>query len=60
MTWKFDDDIDHDVAVANGPYAFSSEWIKQGEFSYKFREARHVRPLLHAASGRMSQQVKVD
>ena len=50
VTWDFDGDVDHDVAVANGPYAFSSEWIKKGEFTYTFSEARHVRPLLHAAS----------
>jgi len=59
VTWDFNDDIDHDVAVANGPYAFSSDWIKKGQFSYKFRK-RGTYGLFCTLHPTMSQQVKVE
>ena len=59
VTWDFNDDIDHDVAVANGPYAFSSDWIKNGQYSFKFRK-RGTYGLFCTLHPTMSQQVKVD
>jgi hypothetical protein len=59
VTWDFNDDIDHDVAVANGPYAFSSDWIKQGQYSFKFRK-RGTYGLNCTLHPTMSQQVKVE
>jgi plastocyanin len=59
VTWRFSSKRNHDVAVANGPRGFSSEWIQNGEFTYT-PEKRGLYSLfctLHP--GRMSQELKV-
>jgi plastocyanin len=61
VTWTFDGEkADHDVAVANGPYAFSSSWIRKGEFSYTFEKRGTYGLYCSLHPGLMSQQVKVD
>jgi hypothetical protein len=60
VTWNFDGNVDHDVAVANGPYAFSSEWIKQGQFSYRFRKRGTYGLFCTLHPGLMSQELKVE
>jgi hypothetical protein len=46
--------------VANGPYAFSSEWIKQGQFSYRFRKRGTYGLFCTLHPGLMSQELKVE
>ena len=59
VTWQFNADRQHDVAVASGPRGFQSEWIKNGEFSFTptVRGTYNIYCSLHP--GRMSQQLKV-
>lgn len=58
VTWKFDGQSLHDVAVANGPRAFSSPWISQGEFRYtpRVKGTYGIFCTLHPT---MSQELKV-
>jgi len=59
VTWKFDGGTLHDVAVANGPRAFSSDWIQKGEFTYKFKKRGTYGLFCTLHPGRMSQELKV-
>jgi hypothetical protein len=60
VTWRFDADRTHDVAVASGPRGFQSEWIRNGEFNFTptVRGTYNIYCSLHP--GRMSQQLKVE
>jgi plastocyanin len=60
VTWRFAGSREHDVAVANGPRGFQSDWIKSGEFSYTpgKRGLYSIYCSLHP--GLMSQELKVE
>ena len=60
VTWDFDGSVDHDVAVANGPYAFSSQWIKKGEFTYRFQKRGNYGLFCTLHPGLMTQELKVE
>ena len=60
VTWRFDADRLHDVAVASGPRGFSSEWIRNGEFTYTPRKRGVYNLYCSLHPGRMSQQLKVE
>lgn len=59
VVWKFNASDQHDVSVANGPRAFSSDWISKGEFSYTPRVKGTYELLCSLHPGLMSQQLKV-
>jgi hypothetical protein len=60
VTWKFDGGTPHDVAVANGPRAFSSPWIEKGEFTYTPRKRGTYGLFCTLHPGAMSQELKVE
>jgi hypothetical protein len=59
VTWRFDGNTQHDVAVANGPYAFTSEWIQKGEFTYTPPKRGTYGLFCTLHPGLMSQELKV-
>jgi plastocyanin len=60
VTWRFPGDNDHDVAVANGPRGFQSDWLKNGgEFSYTPRKRGVYSLYCSLHPGLMSQELKV-
>jgi plastocyanin len=59
VTWKFDGGTLHDVAVANGPLAWSSEWIQKGEFTYTPRKRGTYGLFCTLHPGFRSQELKV-
>jgi plastocyanin len=60
VTWNFDGGTLHDVSVANGPRAFSSPWIQDGNFTFtpKVKGTYGLFCTLHP--GLMSQELKVE
>ena len=59
VTWRFNADRDHDVSVASGPRGFSSEWIRNGEYTYTPRKRGLYSLYCTLHPGRMSQELKV-
>jgi hypothetical protein len=59
VTWRFAGSRPHDVAVANGPRGFQSEWIKSGEFNYTPRKRGLYSLYCSLHPGLMSQELKV-
>ena len=62
VTWRFaaGDAPAHDVAVANGPRGFQSEWMRSGEFSYTPTKRGLYSLYCSLHPGLMSQQLKVE
>jgi plastocyanin len=60
VTWRFAGTREHDVAVANGPRGFQSDWIKSGEFSYTPRKRGLYSIYCSLHPGLMSQELKVE
>ena len=60
VTWRFDADRQHDVSVANGPRGFSSEWIRNGQYTYTPRKRGLYSLYCTLHPGLMSQELKVE
>ena len=60
VTWRFDGGTLHNVAVANGPRGFSSDWIQKGRFTYTPRVRGTYGLFCTLHPGLMSQELKVE
>ncbi|HYH59874.1 MAG TPA: hypothetical protein VD790_11755 [Thermoleophilaceae bacterium] len=59
VTWRFDGSTFHDVSVASGPRGFSSEWIRNGEYTYTPEVKGLYKLYCTLHPGLMSQELKV-